>query len=1086
MTGPQFDGSVIERAVMRDLKGFQRRTVEYVFDRLYAKNNPARRFLVADEVGLGKTLVAKGVIAKAIRQLQAKGVERIDIIYICSNAEIANQNIRRLNVTGDQSISVSTRITMLPAQLQRLNDRGINFISFTPGTSFNMRSRTGLSDERAVIFRLLEYALDESLEQRTAAFEVLRSGQQLHHFRWKVSATGGVRSGAQGALDPTLADYFRHDICERPELIHRFRDFMEREEQREQVPHVWEKNRLIGELRQTLARSCVDALEPDLVIIDEFQRFRELLEPPNEDDPDDLRALAHKLFEQNDVRVLMLSATPYKMYTLADDEVDDHYRDFLQTCRFLMVEEQASALEVELRQFNEALRSFDSAAPERLLERKRAVEKRLRRSMVRTERLSVSDDRNGMLSEKSMAETRLDAADLPAFAAVDTISQHLRAGDVVDYWKSAPYLLNFMGDYKLKRELRDALVHAQPNDDLIQAVRKSPIIHRESVERYASIEPGNARLRALAAQTVDAGMWRLLWLPPSLPYYRGLGAYAWPDLQQATKRLIFSSWNMVPDAVSAMLSYEAERQMMLSRNSETTNTVEERRRSTGLLSIRRQHDQPAGMSTFSLLYPAATLANLTDPLAIARALGGATRLVGADEIRAYAEREVRRALEPLLGSATSSGNEDQRWYWVAPLLLDRTRSDSRTRRESATWFASSTVLRSPGGGDESGEDDTSAWNDHVELARSILTSGTRSLGLGRVPADLIETTTMVGLGGPGVSALRALGRISGSPGKSPDLLQTYMRDGALRIAWGLRTLFNVPEVMALLRGGDHRSDEVYWRRVAEEGFQGNLQAVLDEFIHLIPESLGLGHEDPALRIASVANHVSAAVSLRTVTYRADDVSIVNDRAVLDKLPMRVRFAVRFGHESREESSALDRSISVRSAFNSPFWPFVLTSTSVGQEGLDFHQYCHAIVHWNLPLNPVDLEQREGRIHRYKGHAIRKNVAEKHWAAAFNQNAADPWAAMFHAAAKSVEPGGLRDISPFWVYDGSAKIERHLPILPLSKDAARMERLRKSLAIYRLVFGQPRQEDLIAYLRDKIPAEAVAELVATLQIDLSPK
>ncbi|MEA3275971.1 MAG: helicase-related protein [Pseudomonadota bacterium] len=62
--------------------------------------------------------------------------------------------------------------------------------------------------------------------------------------------------------------------------------------------------------------------------------------------------------------------------------------------------------------------------------------------------------------------------------------------------------------------------------------------------------------------------------------------------------------------------------------------------------------------------------------------------------------------------------------------------------------------------------------------------------------------------------------------------------------------------------------------------------------------------------------------------------------------------------------------SVRAAFNSPFRPFVLTSTSIGQEGLDFHPWCHRLVHWNLPGNPVDLEQREGRIHRYKGHAAR--------------------------------------------------------------------------------------------------------------------
>lgn len=40
------------------LKDFQRKTVEYVFKRLYG-NDPTSRFLIADEVGLGKTLVAR-------------------------------------------------------------------------------------------------------------------------------------------------------------------------------------------------------------------------------------------------------------------------------------------------------------------------------------------------------------------------------------------------------------------------------------------------------------------------------------------------------------------------------------------------------------------------------------------------------------------------------------------------------------------------------------------------------------------------------------------------------------------------------------------------------------------------------------------------------------------------------------------------------------------------------------------------------------------------------------------------------------------------------------------------------------------
>ena len=50
------------------LKDFQRATVDYVFERLYGDRDPVWRFLVADEVGLGKTLVAKGLIARTIER----------------------------------------------------------------------------------------------------------------------------------------------------------------------------------------------------------------------------------------------------------------------------------------------------------------------------------------------------------------------------------------------------------------------------------------------------------------------------------------------------------------------------------------------------------------------------------------------------------------------------------------------------------------------------------------------------------------------------------------------------------------------------------------------------------------------------------------------------------------------------------------------------------------------------------------------------------------------------------------------------------------------------------------------------------
>jgi len=158
---------------------------------------------------------------------------------------------------------------------------------------------------------------------------------------------------------------------------------------------------------------------------------------------------------------------------------------------------------------------------------------------------------------------------------------------------------------------------------------------------------------------------------------------------------------------------------------------------------------------------------------------------------------------------------------------------------------------------------------------------------------------------------------------------------------------------------------------------------------------------------------------------------------------------------------------------------------VGQEGLDFHLYCHAIVHWNLPANPVDLEQREGRVHRYKGHAVRRNVAAAHAPAAFAGDGGDPWEALFRDAAATVTDDRLRDIVPFWVYEGPAVIERRVPLVPLSREVEQLQRLRASLAAYRLVFGQPRQEDLLAYLGDRVTREELARISDELRIDLTP-
>jgi hypothetical protein len=143
-----------------------------------------------------------------------------------------------------------------------------------------------------------------------------------------------------------------------------------------------------------------------------------------------------------------------------------------------------------------------------------------------------------------------------------------------------------------------------------------------------------------------------------------------------------------------------------------------------------------------------------------------------------------------------------------------------------------------------------------------------------------------------------------------------------------------------------------------------------------------------------------------------------------------------------------------------------------------------VVHWNLPSNPVDLEQREGRVHRFKGHAIRKNVARQY--AQSDLSTDDRWESLF-ARARAERSSSANDIVPFWVFqvEGGAHIERHVPALPMSRDEIRHRELRRSLAVYRMVFGQPRQDELLEYLMTQMSGQQVQTRLAAMQIDLSP-
>ncbi len=1067
------------RPVLSGLKDFQRTTVDHVFRRLYGADD-VKRFLVADEVGLGKTLVARGLIAKAIEHLQREGIERIDVVYVCSNADIARQNISRLNVTGKQEFNLPTRLTLLPLYLRQIKSHGLNFVSFTPGTTFDLKSRGGMAEERALLYRLLEYAWRWRRERHVGVFELLRASAGRDRFIDRVRSMPRRFGSDEGMIDRDLADAFRRELRREDErrraagersMEEWFEDLAERSKRPRDRD--WnERFHMLGTLRTLLAKGCVQALEPDLVILDEFQRFRDLLDGDSE-----AAELAKHLFDQDTARVLLLSATPYKMYTLADERDEEHYRDFLRTARFLMGDAGASAFAEELRAFRHAVLDPERLDETQILKRKRKVERRLRRVMARTERLGVTADRNGMLIDQPAKGLRLEPSDLEGYLSAERVSEYLGSGEMVEYWKSGSYLLNFLGDpYKFKRQFRHALGDGARRAELARLLRDSKgLLPVESLRTYKQIDRGNARLRALMTDMIDTEAWRLLWMPPTLPDYQLGGPFGRDGLCRLTKRLVFSSWNVVPQVIATLMSYEAERNMMRSRGPGFINSPEARRKIRPLLRFGRVDGRLSTMSLFGLLYPSPALARLGDPRAIATRLGAAESLPAIAAIREVAREAIDVALRPITKGHATEGAVDEAWYWAAPLLLDRLHDPEAT----AEWFAPSGQAMAERWTAGSTSDDAadSLWAEHLDEARNLLADPS---ALGRVPEDLSAILAEVAVASPANCALRAFAAVTPGPA---GLLEPVSRAGAAKGAWGFRSLFNVPEVMALVRGKGSETVP-YWTKVIGYCLDGGLQAVLTEYVHILRESEGKTTREPSAVVPVVGERMAEALSIRAATYATDDIRVRGGDIACEPVRMRARFALRFGAQSLEDASELQRAGTVRTAFNSPFWPFVLATTSVGQEGLDFHQYCHAVVHWSLPANPVDLEQREGRVHRYKGHAVRKNLAQRQRAMAYRRGVRDPWESMFEAARKG-RSRGTSDLVPYWIYEGDAKIERYVPALPLSREVEKLRQLKRSLAAYRLVFGQPRQEDLTQFILRSGDRD-IEGLGRLLMLDLAPR
>lgn len=1010
-------------------KRFQLDTVDTVVRAMFEDDQ--RRFLVADEVGLGKTKIARALVAETVKRLwDDKEVDRIDVVYICSNAEIARQNLQDLDLFSvvGQAPRRADRLTMLPATLANLGH--VNLIALTPGTSFDLGDQAGRVGERAMLWRLLEHdevGWADLLWKSKHCYCIFQGWASKARFTRELDRLADFKPPM--AVVKALARSLRRK---------KLRDELDQisDDRRDYDASV--ANRFIGQLRRTLAEVCIEQLTPDLIILDEFQRFTNLVHGVGSDG-----ALAKLLLTSPTARVLLLSATPYKMLTTADDD-QSHFEQFLSTVGFLLGDNGASDLST-LRSSLGELRSgiLGHRDPVRLAAARDSIQKILGCVMVRTERLAATWDRDGMLDVGTDAACAVLRSDVTSFVATDQIAQKLdRMPSMVEYWKSAPYLYNFMDEYAAKRRMRAAL----PQDSTLRcSLVGDHMLAASAINSFKAVDPRNSRLRWMLNDLDDAGAFDVLWIPPALPQTELSGSYA--AATTLTKRLVFSSWSVVPKAVASLLSYEFER-----RHHRQT-TYENSRKNT----YRPLEPPPLGkggserFTSLSLLLPCKVLAEIGDPISIARSLGAPLPLA-LSTTRQQVLSAIAARLAPLLQQAPTTGISRNIWYSAAQLWLDR----EMVSLSVADWV----------GGSHQG------MSDHWSR---LLMSLDDPAAWGPPPENLIEKLTDIAIAGPAACAFRSLSRLRGR--FTEELTDAALRGAAANISWAFASLFHNPESLQIIRNsGQARQDD--WERLLTHCSEGGFGSMLDEWLHLVPDQCRLGRasEEPLAKIVETINSVLHLDAGRATSDCYDEVLATGEAT---QVRFRTHFAMRFG-QAKGNTAEGENPVDVRRAFNSPFRPFVLISTSVGQEGLDFHHYAHAIVHWNLPGNPVDLEQREGRVHRYKNHAVRKNIGAALGSDRRIVESDDPWRTLFTLADDG--EGGMR---PEWIFDGDAKIRRLVPLLPMSRDVSKLQQLIEATSLYRMTLGQPRQAELLKMLAElsKDEQEAVRQAVS---IDLSPR
>lgn len=304
------------------------------------------------------------------------------------------------------------------------------------------------------------------------------------------------------------------------------------------------------------------------------------------------------------------------------------------------------------------------------------------------------------------------------------------------------------------------------------------------------------------------------------------------------------------------------------------------------------------------------------------------------------------------------------------------------------------------------------------------------------------------------------GNIEIAQSNKPDIVELVKK---------IYSVFETAEAHDILMNMDMGEDAEYIDRIYMYCAQGNIRAVLDEYISMIKDENSASSVQKLIKILneeyfSVISSRNNNITVKALVDR-NDTSKICDASIY----LGIADGIIDDGKSVNTASVSNKLV----LFNSPFRPFVFTSTSIGAEGLDFHWYCRNIVHWSLEMKPEKMQQKEGRVDRFHCHYVRQNLAADY-------GEQESWDKIYESARSDYKNSMFE---PDWIYCGKGKNKKYACLTrstyyyPGSREDIEFERVKKNIDIYRALLGK-------SSLYDKL--ENVAEdKLKKLYLDLNP-